>query len=295
MKDIATNRALFDLNLIKYNPELKEDTIRSVYGKIESVKQTLYSYFENMPDKDVFILPLFSICTRTLEQPVYVLDAMKFQSKIDQEKYINDNIGFALDKFSLFNSVLKKAFNEALARGANQKALRNIFIFTEQFINELRTGFPININYIESELFKKYFEEVISYKNLYKSVFGDFSFSNIESIQKQFKNNNTPIHQLKDTLEKACGGVASPEYISIKKWFITTGLINPQTLHYIDRKSGYQKTLARMLKDISVKGYSETLSVSEIIEIAKNTFGVKIGKSTIDHSQPESNIPPFHS
>jgi hypothetical protein len=96
-----------------------------------------------------------------------------------------------------------------------------------------------------------------------------------------------------DTLEKACKG--SKEYESIKAWFIQNDLCDPDTFVWKDRKSGYKTVLARHLWDLPIKGYTRELDDIGIQNIALNSFGIKIGISTIQHFKADgtSKIPPF--
>ena len=95
------------------------------------------------------------------------------------------------------------------------------------------------------------------------------------------------------TLELACKG--SKEYESIKTWFIQNSFCDPVTFVWKDRKSGYKKTLSGYLRDLEIRNYTEKLNDNEIQHIALNSFGIKIGISTIQHikADEKSKIPPF--
>jgi hypothetical protein len=198
--------SIIDLNIIKLNAQLfstafgtdnpipyslKDEIIINCDQKVRSIKQLLQEYFKGIPDKDFFILPFRSICTSIIEQPINILKAIELypdSTNIDlRYKYINDQVQFAIDKFNLFNESLKGVFNLNLADG-NKKPLINIFIFTEQFINELRDHNPAGIKYIDSPLFKIFFESIISYKSLYVSVFGEFHYPNINEVEAYLKD-----------------------------------------------------------------------------------------------------------
>jgi hypothetical protein len=88
------------------------------------------------------------------------------------------------------------------------------------------------------------------------------------------------------------------QYESIITRFIQMGLIDPDTLIWRDRRYEYKSILASYLKNLQVKGYTGQLTDDEIQKIAQNSFGVEIGISTIQHTEPDgipklSKIPPF--
>ena len=88
---------------------------------------------------------------------------------------------------------MERLFNLQLAKGDNNKQLQNLFLFTEQFINELKFYKPSGLNYFETPLFIQFFKSIIDYKKRYITVFGNFDYANISKIEKKIKNSNSNI------------------------------------------------------------------------------------------------------
>lgn len=90
-----------------------------------------------------------------------------------------------------------------------------------------------------------------------------------------------------DTLEKACKG--TPEYDSIKAWFIDKGFCDPVTLSWKDRKKGNKSILVNYLYDLHEKGYTYYLTQKQIQVIAENSFGFSIGIDMIKQISSPTN------
>jgi hypothetical protein len=103
--------------------------------------------------------------------------------------------------------------------------------------------------------------------------------SKFQLINKQEKKT-----ELIDTLEKACEG-DKKKIVDIKALFIKDGLCNPDSFVLKDRKSGHKTVLASYLKSLHTMGYTSELNDIDIQKIALNSFGVKIGISTIQHAR----------
>ena len=94
-------------------------------------------------------------------------------------------------------------------------------------------------------------------------------------------SNKKASHKLIATLKDAC---YPGKYEEAKDWFIKMGLCDPDTLFWKDKKNGHKTALANYLWSLHGKGFTRELDATEIMNIAENTFGVKMGISTVQHA-----------
>ena len=118
--------------------------------------------------------------------------------------------------------------------------------------------------------------------NLYRPIIEEW----IEKTKKKPQQK-----QFIETLKNAC--IGSKQFEVIEAWLRQSGFVDPVTFKWKDRKGRYRAFLVSHIKDLEIKGYTVELNDASIMHIAKNTFGVKIGISTIQHIKPESDIPSF--
>ncbi len=192
---------IVDLNLITLNAGLKEEIVHYCNITEHTVKILLEQYFNQFQNEHTLTMPFFSLCAKIIQQPIYILDAIeKFSYSLNNEQlifyrhdFIHSKIKFAKDKFIGFNISLERLFNQNLAQSNNKNELLNVFLFTEQFINELKFYVPPGLNYFESPLFISFFKSIINYKKRYISVYGNFDYGNITEIENIIKNSNIEI------------------------------------------------------------------------------------------------------
>jgi len=181
---------IVDIKLIELNPHLKDKIITFCTKKETIVKNLLAEYFGNITNGSIFKLPLFSICTQIIKQPIFIIEAIDlFNNNLNnneitfyRHKQIKDKLEFGKNKFDTFNIKLEKEFNSQLLKDENKKNLLRLFLFTEQFINELKYYRPLGINYFESPLFQKFLNSILKYKSRFIAFHGNFDFNNINEL-----------------------------------------------------------------------------------------------------------------
>jgi len=154
-----------------------------------SIETSFDSFFADTKDIQITI-PFRNLCTKIIKQPSYLIKAHSKYSKdlhINQVvyyryKYLNSKLGFERDKFGEYKKGLKRSLRIELS-GKNKDFINSIFLFIEQFIDDLNCFHRTQFNYIESPLFRLLFEEVVKFKDYYIATFGNFKFTNILKVK----------------------------------------------------------------------------------------------------------------
>lgn len=77
---------------------------------------------------------------------------------------------------------------------------------------------------------------------------------------------------------------------AVMEILVQEGKCHPETYRWVDRGSGYMNYLGYFFRDLSLKGYlidNNPMTLKQIMEVADNTFGVKLSFSTVQKtSQP---------
>lgn len=198
-KQLSEYLKILDVNIFNINTGKDKEILYYCNFKENKVKQLLKEYFSSITNKDTFIMPFSSLCGRIIQQPIFILDAVKkYPDNLNKEqtiyyrhKFIHSKIKYAIDKFTGFNIALESLFNSILATSESNKPLLNLFLFTDQFINELKFDNPTGVNYFETPLFIEFFKAIIRYKKRYVTIFGEIPYENINEIETILNNSQT--------------------------------------------------------------------------------------------------------
>ena len=120
-----------------------------------------------------------------VEQPLYLVEALQqFPDTLPEnekyyfrQKWINDKLEFAKDKFTGYKISLENEIRELAATDPEKlkKSLNGLFLFKEQFISDLKQ-YQTEFKYLYSPLFKLFLNEIIYFKSYYLNEFGEFHF-----------------------------------------------------------------------------------------------------------------------
>ncbi len=185
-----------NLNIINLN-NLQEEIKFNCQQKILTIKNSLNNFFSDSHSTST-LMPLHSLCPRIIEQPLYLIDAVeKFPDDLtknkkiySRHKYLIGKLGLGKDKFLEYRHGLNRIIREDLSN-QDKKLVNSIFLFMDQFIDDLSSLHHNQFNYFESPLFKVLFEEIMKFKGYYISAFDKFTFENILKIEKLLKKNET--------------------------------------------------------------------------------------------------------
>jgi len=215
--------------------------LSEIYDEVKFICDNKAAGIENMLDSffaksnDIHVnLPFYSLCPKIIKQPLYLIEAYdKYPNSLTEEKkiyyrykYLNAKIEFGKDKFLEYRKELSRIIRVDISN-ENKKLVKSVFLFMEQFIEDLSSLHRTQFNYFESPLFKLLFEEIMKFKGYYIATFDRFTFENILKIEKLLKKNKTDsesdsIHlssenQNKSMVEKQILNNDSKEYLRITK------------------------------------------------------------------------------
>ncbi len=110
--ELVTYYEILDLNKIKLNPFLKDEIINNCELLNAKAYNTIKEYYKGIKDKDTIMLPLWFISKQVIQQPAYIIDALKqYPDNLTKEqiiyyrhKSIKDKIQFAEIKFKTLSN-----------------------------------------------------------------------------------------------------------------------------------------------------------------------------------------------
>jgi len=183
---------LIDMVIIN-NANLHDQIMHMCKNNAHYIKNTIDDYFASAIGIQI-TLPFVSLCPKIIEQPLYLIEAhLKYNDNLSDEQkiyyrydYLMNKIGFGKDKFIEYKHNLNSSIRfETLNK--NKDIINSMFLFIEQFIDDLNSMHRTQFNYIASPLFRLLFEEIIRAKDYYIAVFGNFTFKNILKIENALK------------------------------------------------------------------------------------------------------------
>ena len=180
---------LIDMILIN-NADMHDEIIHMCKNNALSIRNTIDEYFASAMDIAI-TLPFVSLCPKIIEQPQYLIEAhLKYDDNLSEYQkiyyrydYLKNKIGFGKDKFLKYKKKLNSSIRLEVSN-KNNDLINNMFLFIEQFIEDLNSMHRTQFNYIASPLFRLLFKEIIKFKDYYYVVFGRFSFTNILETEK---------------------------------------------------------------------------------------------------------------
>ena len=209
-KELDKVYSLFDLDIIKLNSQQQqiETNCRIKANKVKSNVNDFFSHIDNQYIKQ----PLYSLCPKIVEQPQYLLEANeKYPDSLPEQQIIyyrykylySSRLNFALDQYYHYRNSLLEEVRKELSYGSNE-VVRSVFLFMEQFIDELNNNNISQFKYFESPLFETLFAEIIKFKGYYVDAYGQFAFPEILKIEAQIENKAKNISNLKKEEESIC-------------------------------------------------------------------------------------------
>ncbi|MCF6318522.1 MAG: hypothetical protein L3J83_04450 [Proteobacteria bacterium] len=189
-EDIDRLFVLLDVEAIIQNKNQQEIKI-NYSRKVKKVRSILNDFFTHIDNKRIS-KPLSALCPKIVEQPVYILETIEkypdnipdFQKTYYRYNYLySSRLNFAVDQYHHYKNELLEEVRKELSNG-NKKVVSSVFLFMEQFIDELQKNNVSRFRYFESPLFETLFSEVINFKAYYTEVYGHFNFPNIKKIEE---------------------------------------------------------------------------------------------------------------
>jgi hypothetical protein len=132
------------------------------------------------------------IVKEMINQPLYLVEALQQypdtlpenEKYYFRQKWVIDKMQFAKDKFTGYKNKLETEIRKLAATDPEKlrKLLSGIFLFTEQFISDLKQH-QTEFKFLYSALFKLYLNEIIYFKSYYLALIGEFHFPEINAIE----------------------------------------------------------------------------------------------------------------
>ena len=184
---------LFDLiNIPVINlADLHEEVIDICLRYANSLEILLDHFFADSKDMRI-TMPFSSLCPNIIKQPKYLIEAyLKHPDDLPEHKrtyyrhkYLKNKLEFSKDKFHEYKQNLNMSIRIEISKN-NKNLINSMFLFIEQFIDDLKSLHRTHFNYISSPLFRLLFEEVIKFKGYYLAAFGQFPFTNISERSEE--------------------------------------------------------------------------------------------------------------
>lgn len=190
LKDFDRLIRLPVINLANMHGEVK-DLCQQYANSIEGLLDRFFSH-----SKDIQItLPFSILCPIIIKQPHYLVEASwKYPNDLPEHKktyykyeYLKNKIGFGEDKFNEYKQNLNRNIRIETSN-KNNALINSMFLFVEQFIDDLNGLHRTHFSYFVSPLFRLLFDEVIKTKGYYFAAFGHFNFTNILETEKLLKS-----------------------------------------------------------------------------------------------------------
>jgi hypothetical protein len=222
------------LDLISINlADMHDEIISLCHLKGLEMEDVLDDFFVKSNNSKVTI-PFYRLFYQIINQPSYLIEAsIKYGNNLNDSqktyyryKFLDSKLDFGKDNFADYRMELRKMIRSDISSDSKQFC-NSIFLFVEQFIDELKSLGHTQYDYFNSPLFKRLFREIIGYKEYYQAAFDQFNFANITEIEESIKsvepdscyklfpskNKRCTSISLKDNINQLCENCPIPEKI----------------------------------------------------------------------------------
>jgi hypothetical protein len=285
-----------------FNENTPYNNIRDFSNILKAIcLNTLKQFSGNVLNENSFRIMVKGIT----EQPLYLSEALhKYPDELPENdryyfrhEYIFDKIRFIKDKFKGYKPKLEKEIRLLSATDSDKLKMiyKRLFNFIEQFISDLEKH-QHEFRFLDSPLFKIFFEEIIYFKSYYQSEFGEFHYPEINKIEKALSIDNTSLPKKQkdeemESIQLSKIFIHVSKYNKVMEILVKNGYCQPNTYIWIDSQKSNKATIVFLLRDhLHAQRYykgNKKPTAKQVKVIAKNTFGCDISESHIKQSKIE--------